>query len=139
MLKALPSGRYSVAYWKMVRPSIDYHVELFEYLYSVPYTLRSEVLDGRATATTVEIFHRGRRIASHLRSYRAGHTTLAEHMPSSHPDDPLPVEHVPQHPSTGAVFKNLERLHHRVEQPNNLDLMPKGHGAAITGPKAPRG
>ncbi len=83
-LKALPSGRYQVAYWKTVKPSIDYHVELFEHLYSVPYTLRSEVLEGRATATTVEIFHRGRRIASHLRSYRAGHTTLGEHMPSSH-------------------------------------------------------
>ncbi len=83
-LKALPSGRYQVGYWKTVKPNIDYHVELFEHLYSVPYTLRNEMLDGRVTATTVEIFHRGHRIASHLRSYQAGHTTVAEHMPSSH-------------------------------------------------------
>jgi transposase len=33
----------------------------------------------------VEVFCRGRRVASHLRSRaRGGHTTLAEHMPESH-------------------------------------------------------
>jgi transposase len=33
----------------------------------------------------VEIFHRGERVASHLRSYERGrHTTVAEHMPKSH-------------------------------------------------------
>jgi len=83
-LKPLPATRYEVAYWKTVKPNIDYHVELFEHLYSVPYALRSETLDGRATATTVEVFLRGQRVASHVRSHGPGHTTLAEHMPSSH-------------------------------------------------------
>jgi transposase len=83
-LKPLPPTRYEVAYWKTARPNIDYHVELFDHLYSVPYPLRSEDLDARATGTTVELFLRGNRVASHVRSHQGGHTTLDEHMPSSH-------------------------------------------------------
>lgn len=83
-LKPLPSTRYAVAYWKTVKPNIDYHVEVFDHLYSVPYALRGEELDARATSTTVELFLRGNRVASHPRSFRPGHTTVGEHMPSSH-------------------------------------------------------
>lgn len=37
------------------------------------------------TVTTVELLHRGERVASHLRSYRrGGHTTIAAHMPKAH-------------------------------------------------------
>ncbi|RKJ94025.1 transposase, partial [Teichococcus wenyumeiae] len=45
---------------------------------------RQEV-EARITTATVEIFHRGQRVASHLRSLRRHQpSTLAEHMPSSH-------------------------------------------------------
>src|SRR5689334_21812759 len=57
---------------------------LFEHLYSVPYALRGEQLEGRATATTVEFFLRHQHVASHPRRFGPGHTTLADHMPSSH-------------------------------------------------------
>jgi transposase len=83
-LKPLPATRYEVAHWKTVKPNIDYHVELFDHLYSVPYPLRSDALEARATATTVEFFLRGQRVASHVRGHGPGRTTLAEHMPSSH-------------------------------------------------------
>ena len=84
-LKAMPTERYEVAYWKeSVKPNIDYHVDVFGHFYSVPYTLRGEALSARATATTVELFLRGTRVASHVRSYRSGHTTEAAHMPSVH-------------------------------------------------------
>lgn len=83
-LQPLPSTRYEVAYWKTVRANIDYHVEVFGHLYSVPYTLRSEELDARVTGTSVEVFLGRSRVASHLRSDRRGHTTVGEHMPSSH-------------------------------------------------------
>ena len=44
-----------------------------------------EVLEARITDTTVEVFHRGKRVASHARSaLRNRHTTIAEHMPSAH-------------------------------------------------------
>ena len=42
-------------------------------------------LDVSMTATTIAIFHKNRRVASHARSHRKyGHTTLAEHMPKAH-------------------------------------------------------
>jgi transposase len=43
------------------------------------------VVDARITARTVEIFHRGKLVATHLRSLRPHRpTTTPEHMPSSH-------------------------------------------------------
>ena len=42
-------------------------------------------LEARITATTVELFHRGNRVASHARSYVPyKHTTDASHMPEAH-------------------------------------------------------
>jgi transposase len=38
-----------------------------------------------ATARTIEVFHRGERVAAHVRtSSNRKHTTVREHMPSSH-------------------------------------------------------
>ncbi|MCC6650825.1 MAG: IS21 family transposase [Candidatus Eisenbacteria bacterium] len=84
-LKPLPAQRFEHASWKLVRPSLDYHVELDGHYYSVPFTLRHERLELRHTATTVEVFHRGDRVASHLKSATHGrHTTVPEHMPRAH-------------------------------------------------------
>ncbi len=83
-LKPLPASRFEVSFWKSVRPHIDYHVDVFGHGYSVPFSLRGELLDSRATATTVEIFRRGKRVASHVRSYNSGHTTDSQHMPRTH-------------------------------------------------------
>jgi len=84
-LKALPSSRYVFSQWKKARVNIDYHVELEKHYYSVPYQLVHEEVDIRYTAKTVEIFRRGKRVASHARSWLVGHhTTLPEHMPPSH-------------------------------------------------------
>ncbi|HEX7523624.1 MAG TPA: IS21 family transposase, partial [Candidatus Deferrimicrobium sp.] len=52
---------------------------------SVPYTLRGFEVDARFNTSTVEIFHQGKRVASHARSFLKGrHTTLQEHLPPSH-------------------------------------------------------
>lgn len=84
-LKELPSSRYIVAEWKKVRVNIDYHIYLKGAYYSVPYRLRGEELECRYTYTTVELFKNGTRVASHLRSHKANHTsTNSEHMPKSH-------------------------------------------------------
>lgn len=84
-LRSLPAERYVLAHWKTVRASIDYHVEVDRHYYSVPYHLAGEKLEARFTTTTVEILHRGKRIASHARSHAAyRHTTITEHMPKSH-------------------------------------------------------
>jgi transposase len=84
-LRALPAERYTYAEWKRVRINVDYHVAIDEHRYSVPYQLFGRELDVRTTATTVECFHKGNRVASHVRSrlkYRF--TTVASHRPPAH-------------------------------------------------------
>jgi transposase len=84
-LKPLPQARYEHSLWKFVRAGIDYHVELAGHYYSVPFTLRGQRLELCYTATTVEVLHKGQRVASHVRSVvRGRHTTVAEHLPKSH-------------------------------------------------------
>ena len=55
------------------------------FFYSVPHALIREQVDTRATQRTVEVFHRGKRVAAHARRYGGQrHGTLPEHMPSAH-------------------------------------------------------
>ena len=84
-LKPLPVHRYEYAEWKKLRVSIDYHVEVYQHYYSVPYQLIREQVDVRITTHTVEVLFKNQRVASHKRSYNQGHfTTLPQHMPKSH-------------------------------------------------------
>jgi transposase len=84
-LRSLPAIRYEFADWKVATVGIDYHVEFVGHYYSVPYRFAREKVDVRATATTVELFHRGQRVASHLRSEARGrHTTVDAHMTPAH-------------------------------------------------------
>lgn len=84
-LKPLPAAPYAFAEWKVCRAGLDYHVEIDGSWYSVPYRLIREQVDVRLSERTVEVFHKGQRVASHARSLgRRGHTTIPEHMPSSH-------------------------------------------------------
>src|SRR5262249_52648104 len=84
-LRPLPETRFVYGEWRYVKLNIDYHFVLEHHFYSAPHQLIGERLDVRFTSTTVEIFLRGRRIDSHLRSYqRGGYTTKPEHMPKSH-------------------------------------------------------
>lgn len=51
----------------------------------MPHQLVHEAVEIRATARVVEIFHKGRRVASHVREYgRKRFITKPEHMPASH-------------------------------------------------------
>ena len=85
VLRGLPEGAYEYAVWARPKANIDYHVEFDHHYYSVPYALAGQKLDLRATATTIEIFRDGRRVASHRRSYVAHKsTTVPEHMASAH-------------------------------------------------------
>jgi transposase len=65
--------------------SIDYHIEIGRHYYSVPYQLVHKEVESRLTASTIEIFFKGRRVASHKRSQRVGAaSTIHEHRPKSH-------------------------------------------------------
>jgi transposase len=84
-LLPLPVEPFVVSEWKRATVNVDYHVQLAEHFYSVPYTLVREEVEARLTATTIEIFHRGRRMASHARSnMRFRFTTDPAHMPEAH-------------------------------------------------------
>lgn len=85
VLRPLPAIRYTFAYWKKVRAGADYHVEIDDHYYSVPYTFAKKELDARYTQQTIEVFYKNKRIASHVRSeYKHRHTTITEHMPKRH-------------------------------------------------------
>ncbi len=84
-LKPLPLEPYVLAEWRVRRVGIDYHVEIENHFYSVPHRYARAEVEARFTARTVEVFYRGQRIAAHRRGSGDGrHTTVPEHMPSSH-------------------------------------------------------
>jgi transposase len=84
-LKALPDGAYEYSEWRVRRVGVDYHVDIDAHYYSVPYRFARAKVEARLTVHGVEIFHKGERIAVHIRaSGNRKHTTVSEHMPSSH-------------------------------------------------------
>ena len=84
-LRPLPAERFDMSQWSRARVNIDYHIAFEGNFYSVPYTLVQEPVEVRSTPTTVEIFHQGQRVASHLRSRTRGQAiTENEHRPKSH-------------------------------------------------------
>jgi transposase len=84
-MRTLPETPYEYAEWKRARVNLDYHVELLGFYYSVPYGLIRQEVEARITAHAVELFHKGRRVALHIRRYSgAAHATQPDHMPSTH-------------------------------------------------------
>ena len=84
-LNSLPAQPYCFAEWRVRRVGVDYHVELEGHFYSVPHRFARSEVEVRLTPRAVEIFLKGERIAAHLRaSGNHRHTTVSEHMPSSH-------------------------------------------------------
>jgi len=85
-LRPLPANRYEFATWRRAKVNIDYHLEVRadRHYYSVPHRLVGQAVDVRLSAGTVEVFHRHRRVTSHVRVFTPGYSTDAAHMPESH-------------------------------------------------------
>ena len=84
-LKPLPPTRYELAEWTTGRVNIDYHVQVAHNFYSVSYQLVHEQVDVRFTQSTVEVFFKGKRVASHARlTGRGRYSTQVAHMPRAH-------------------------------------------------------
>jgi transposase len=84
-LRPLPARRFEPFSWSKVTVNIDYHVVVEKHHYSAPYTLIGQKLEARWTGSTVELFHKGRRVASHPRGPALwGWTTAEEHRPEKH-------------------------------------------------------
>jgi transposase len=77
--------RYEFAEWRDAGVNIDYHVAVGHNYYSVPFQLVHQRIEVRLTATIVEIFLNGRRVASHRRRHGRGeYSTDPAHMPHAH-------------------------------------------------------
>lgn len=84
-LAPLPDADWEYAEWRRVRANLDYHVEVDGFYYSVPHALIRAEIDVRITARTIELFHRGQRVAAHQRRWGGPrHGTDPDHMPSAH-------------------------------------------------------
>ena len=84
-LQPLPATDYEFSEWLRKRVGIDYHIEIERHFYSVPATFARREVEVRLTASAVECFADGKRIAVHARSRLVGHhSTTAEHMPKAH-------------------------------------------------------
>ena len=79
-MRPLPAHRYEFAEWKTAKVNVDYgprppgHVDVDGHYYSVPHSLVRRPVEVRFTATTVECFFKGKRVAAHIRSYWGGLT-----------------------------------------------------------------
>jgi transposase len=84
-LKPLPEERFVIASWKKAKVHIDYHVAVEKTYYSVPYALIGQSVDIRYTGSVIEIYHKSKRVASHVRINKPG-TFVTEnlHMPNEH-------------------------------------------------------
>lgn len=84
-LADLPAEPFVYAEWWIRRVGLDYHVDVDGHYYSAPHRLLRQQVEARVTARTVELFHKGERVAVHVRGgLRGRHTTLTEHMPQAH-------------------------------------------------------
>jgi transposase len=84
-LMPLPPTRFEIYTWKNAKVNIDYHIAVDHNFYSVPYTLIHKEVEVQLTGACVEILHRGKRVASHPRSYgRGDFSTLEQHRPHEH-------------------------------------------------------
>jgi len=86
-LRPLPRKAFELSRWKQARVNLDYHVELDRHFYSVPHALVHARVELRSTASSLEVFHKGQRVALHaLPGYIApgGYSTVPSHMPKAH-------------------------------------------------------
>lgn len=85
VLMPLPTDRFEPAEWSKARVHEDYHVDVRRHWYSAPFELIGQELEIRLTATMVEAYRHGRRVAAHPRDdtpYRS--TTDPRHRPPNH-------------------------------------------------------
>ena len=86
LLAPLPATPYELASCKKAKVQFNYHISLDFMHYSCPYELIGKDVDVRMTDSSVEIFYKQNRVASHRRlSGRKGqYSTIQDHMPEKH-------------------------------------------------------
>jgi transposase len=81
----LPPQRFTLCTWKKAKVNIDYHIEIENSYYSVPYKFLHKQVEAKYNNLVVQIYYKGKRIASHPRSDEKGKFITDEaHRPPSH-------------------------------------------------------
>lgn len=95
-LKPLPTTKFIYAEFRRVRVNLEYFVNVDGYYFSIPSELVHDEVELRITVNTVEVLHKGRRVASHIRDPNCRVTIDKSHMPKGdrqvmffNPDDAL--------------------------------------------------
>ncbi|MEJ3742819.1 hypothetical protein WEI85_05980 [Actinomycetes bacterium KLBMP 9797] len=66
-LTLLTAPAFTLAEWSRAKAAPDVHVKCGKALHSVPWKLIGQLVDIRATATMVQIFHHGELVKTHVR------------------------------------------------------------------------
>lgn len=84
-LMPLPAKSYEHKEFKLLKVSKDYHIQLENNFYSVPYQLIGKKVEVWFSAKTVSITHEGKEVALHPKLLHKGqYSTQTEHMASAH-------------------------------------------------------
>ena len=84
-MRPLPQRRWQPTVWRKNTVHRDYHIAIDYHFYSVPHELIGKEVDVRLRGNLIDVFLRGRHVASHIRSNARGRaTTIEEHKPEAH-------------------------------------------------------
>lgn len=84
-LMPLPATRYEYKELKLLKVSKDYHIQLENNFYSVPYQLIGKKVEVWFSAKAVSITYEGKEVALHPKLLHKGqYSTQREHMASAH-------------------------------------------------------
>ncbi|MGI5243308.1 Mu transposase domain-containing protein [Dactylosporangium sp. CA-139066] len=80
-LTPLPAAAFTLAEWSRAKVASDVHVKCGKVLYSVPWRLIGQLVDIRATATMVQIFHHGELVKTHVSKDKGKVTDVDDYPP----------------------------------------------------------
>lgn len=85
-LRPLPAQHFEYAEWvSSQKVAKDYHVKVRDHWYSVPFQLVAERVEARTTRNVVEVFHKNKRVATHMRRHDVGgFSTDKQHLAPQH-------------------------------------------------------
>lgn len=84
-LGPLPANEYEYKEFKLLKVSIDYHIQLDYVFYSVPYQLIHKKVEVWFSSKMVSIYFEGKEVATHPRLHKRGaYSTQKAHMSSAH-------------------------------------------------------
>jgi hypothetical protein len=84
-LAALPQIRHEYTSWKIAKVSMDYHIQVKQHYYSVPFNLVREEVQVKIGEKIIDIFHNNKKVTSHaVNSIPFRYSTIPAHMPPNH-------------------------------------------------------